>query len=180
MKRILAAFCASAALVTAVALAAGGRDGISIHNYGSTNFTGYTIQVWTDGTASYSYSTRIGQQIEQPQSAHIDPALVRKLIDDASAAKNGGAIGGACMKSASFGTTTVVQYHGWTSPDVECPGGGFVIALGSDAKKIVAALKIQPKNYHQIRMLPNEPRRVPSEPAPGQASATPEPNPSAS
>ena len=179
MKRTFASLLAAAALLTAAALASG-RDGATIHNSGSTNFSGYTITVWSDGTARYVHANRAGRQTEQPQHARIDSALVRKLLDDASAAKNGGATGNACMKSTSFGTTTVVQYHGWTSPDLECPGDGFVIALGSDAKKIVAALHVQGQSTRRIPMLPNEPRRVPVERSPGQASPTPEPSPSAS
>ena len=70
------------------------------------------------------------------------------------------------MKSVSFGTTTVVQYHGWTSPDLECPGDGTVIALGSDAKKIAAQVRMQGVRSHAIPRLPNEPRRAEPEPTP--------------
>jgi hypothetical protein len=80
------------------------------------------------------------------------------------------------MKSASFGTSTVVTYHHWTSPDLECPGDGYVIALAADAHKIAALLKIQGERGHAVRLLPNEPRRVPAE----QPSATPEPHAAAS
>jgi len=41
-------------------------------------------------------------------------------------------------------------------------------------------LKIQGTQAHRIPLLPNEPRRVPSENPGGQPSATPEPMPSAS
>lgn len=76
------------------------------------------------------------------------------------------------MKSASFGTVTTAEYHHWTSPDLECPGDGFVVALAADAHKIAALLKIQ--GEHRIP-LPTGPRRVPVEGGPTQASPTPEP-----
>lgn len=161
----------------ATAYAAAGNDGATIRNSGSTNFSGYTIKVWSDGSAEASLSNRSGKALAAPVRKQIAPALAAKLLADAKAAKDSGhVVGEPCMKSASFGSTMVVQYHGWTSPDLECPGGGFVIALGSDANKIVAALHLQPEPAHR-GLLPNEIRRP--EPSAAQPSATPESQPPA-
>src|SRR5690348_13749410 len=166
----------AALLCIGVAIAASGRDGAIIRNTGSTNFPGYTIKVWSDGSAWAVRANRTGQQTGRPSTQSIPKELAQKLLADAKAAKlSGHVIGQSCMKSASFGSTTVVEYHGWTSPDLECPGDGFVIALGSDAKKIAAALQII--NAPTRRgLLPNEVRRPP-ESAPTQPAPTPESSP---
>lgn len=163
-------------LTLGIAGATRGRDGAIIHSTGSTNFPGYTIKVWSDGSAWAVRSNKSGEQIGQPSTQSVPKDLAQKLLADAKAAKLSGHVSGqACMKSASFGSTTVVQYHGWTSPDLECPGDGFVIALGSDAKKIAAALQII--NAPARRgLLPNEVRRPP-ESAPTQPAPTPESSP---
>lgn len=146
---------------------AGGRDGATIVNSGSTNFTGYTVKVWSDGSASAMSSGRMGNALSSPSAQNIPPALVQKLLADLQAAKDAGSDIHAhgCMKSVSFGSTMIVKYHGWTSPDLNCPGGGFVNAIGSDAHAILAAMHIQGVPYRRrVPMLPNE-RRMP-EPAP--------------
>lgn len=167
---IFTLFCIGAALA-----AAPHKDGAIIRSSGSTNFPGYTIKVWSDGSTWAVRANKAGDQLGRPSTQTIAKPLAQKLLDDAKAAKlSGNVIGRPCMKSASFGSTTVVQYHGWTSPDLECPGDGFVIAMGSDAHKIAAALQII--NAPTRRgLLPNEPRRP--EPAPTQASPKPESSP---
>lgn len=158
--------------------AASRPDGAVIRNTGSTNFSGYTIKVWSDGRASSVHSNREGGALDQPASGTLPQSLVLQFFNDLRTARHARPVGETCMKSASFGTTTVAHYHGWTSPDLECGGDGHVIALGSDAKKIAAQLHVQSVKGHGIPMLPNEPRRT--EPTPAQPSATPEPAPFAS
>lgn len=172
LSMVLALACASAAV------AAFTRDGAVIRNSGSTNFTGYTIKVWSDGSTWAVHSDRAGTQLDAPVSGNIPANLAQRFLGEAKQAKQNHAISQHCMKSASFGTTTVVLYHGWTSADLECPGDGLTVALGADAHKIAALLKVQ--GVHHIPMLPNEKRRIPSDMPSGQSSATPEPAPSAS
>jgi hypothetical protein len=168
------------AVLAAVAVANAGSqpDGAMIRNTGSTNFSGYTIKVWSDGRTSTVHTNRSGQAIDHPAAAIVPKTLVAQFFNDLRSAQHARPVGETCMKSASFGTTTVVVYHGWTSPDLECGGDGHVIALGSDAKKIAAQLRVQSFKAHRIPMLPNEPRRTETNTA--QPSATPEPAPSAS
>lgn len=181
MKRQLAAFGIALALGCAGAAAAAySRDGGVIRNSGSTNFTGYTIKVWSDGSTWAVHSNRAGEPIDSPVTGHIPADLAQRFLHDAQQTRENHVTSQPCMKSASFGTSTVVLYHGWTSPDLECPGGGFVETLGQQAHKIAGLLKIQGVQPHRIPMLPNEPRRIPNESASGQPSATPEPTPSAS
>jgi hypothetical protein len=160
------------------AVAAFTRDGAVIRNSGSTNFSGYTVKVWSDGSTWAVHSNRAGTPLDSPVTGNIPANLAQRFLGEAKQAKQNHAVSRPCMKSASFGTSTLVLYHGWTSPDLECPGDGFTVALGADAHKIVALLKFQ--GVHRIPMLPNEKRRIPSDMPSGQSSATPEPAPSAS
>lgn len=163
---------------TGIAAAGTHPDSAVIRNTGSTNFTGYTISVWQNGRVSAVHSNRAGQPVDRPVTATLPKSLVRQFFTDLHTAQHARIVAQSCMKSASFGTTTVIVNHNWTSPDLECPGDGHIIALGSDAKKIAAQLRLQGMPVHRIPMLPNEPRRT--EPSPMQPSATPEPAPSAS
>jgi hypothetical protein len=181
MKRLAAAIITGVMLGCAGVAGASQRDGATIVNSGSTNFSGYTIKVWSDGSTSAVHSGRAGNRLDAPVPGHIPQDVAGRFISEARQARERRVSSQPCMKSASFGTTTVVTYHGWTSPDLECPGDGYAVALGSDAHKIVALLKFQGMPSHPVHLLPNEPRRAPSEtPASGQPSATPEPSASPS
>lgn len=181
MKRLTAAIIIGLALACVGAAGASQRDGATIVNSGSTNFSGYTIKVWSDGATLAVHANRGGNQLDAPVTGHIPQSVAQRFISEAHQARRSRIASQPCMKSASFGTSTVVTYHGWTSPDLECPGDGYAVALGSDAHKIVALLKFQGMPAHPIHLLPNEPRRAPSEtPASGQPSATPEPSASPS
>ncbi len=174
----IAAACALAAMVWGSTCAGTMRDGAVIRNTGSTNFSGYTIKVWSDGSAQTVRSSRGDQPTSARVRGTISKAQAQKFFADLKAAKESGrVIGRGCIKSASFGSTTIVQYHGWTSPDLECPGGGFVIALAAQAHQIAADLHVRQTPVRRP-LMPNEPRRAPPSPA-AQASPTPESSPAA-
>lgn len=171
------AACACATL----AFAAGQvRDGAVIQNSGSTNFAGYTIKVWSDGAVHGTASGRsAAAQSGSSQTVSID--LVQRFFLDARAARQSGrTLAASCMKSASFGSTTVVHYHGWTSTDLECPGSGFSGALAADVNQIAQALQMKNVLTRTPRsrslLMPGEPRRPPQSGS-GQASAMPESTP---
>lgn len=157
------------------ASAAQQRDGAVIRDSGSTNFLGYTVKVWSNGSAWAVHSNRAGTAVDAPVTGQVPANLAQRFLDEARQARSNHAISRSCMKSASFGSSTVVVYHTWTSPDLQCPGDGYVVALAADANKIVSLLHVQGVQPHRIPLLPNEKRRVPSEEPSGQASATPEP-----
>lgn len=174
MNRTLGAIALGAlASLAFIPAAAAQRDGAIIQNSGSTNFSGYTIKVWSDGSTSAVRSRRGGAPLGEATSGQIPLSVAQKLFEDLASAKQSGRIArGSCMKSVSFGSSTVVIYHGWSSPDLTCPGGGLTGALAADTGTVTAALHIQ--GQHMIPMLPNERRR------PEGASASPEAKPSAS
>ena len=175
MNRTLRAFALALLVMPAFTAASAQRDGAIIENSGSTNFSGYAIKVWSDGSTSTTLMRRGGVPLGSPSMGQIPKDLAQKFLADLQSAKRGAKIAAqSCTKSASFGSTTIATYHGWTSPDLTCPGDGYVVALGADAGKIAAALQVKDEPYRRIPMLPNERRR------PEGAGASPEPAPSAS
>jgi len=164
--------CAFVSLAAAAAIAAARPDGAVIHNTGSTNTLGYTIKVWSNGRVQAVQATRTGEVAGQtPQVGRIDAGLAQRFFADTRASRRAGTGGGAgCMKSASFGSSTTVTYHGWTSADLECPGNP---ALGSEVHAIAQTLHLS--RISRRPMLPNEPRRP--EGTPAQPTASPESRP---
>jgi hypothetical protein len=108
-------------LLAVCTAAAPSRDGATIVDSGSTNTAGYTIDVWSDGSASMTYQNRLNDVQPASTSFTISSALAKRFFADVKAARNANAAVEHCMKSASFGTATHVRWHGWTSPDLDCP-----------------------------------------------------------
>lgn len=160
------------ALIFAALAAAPHRDGVVIHNSGSTNSYGYTIAVWSNGDARIELSNRAATTASPPRMAAVPRALAERLIADAREAKRRRPPAMHCMKSASFGTTETILYHGWLSPDVTCASSAIVERLHADAQSIVEALHL-PLFGRSVPMLPGARRPMP-------AARTPEPAPSAS
>ena len=156
---VLALACLALAAAAAVAK---GLDGAQISNSGSTNTAAFEIRVWSDGRAKVSAGGTT-------RDARISNA--RKFFDDLKAAKrtNGAAV--PCMKSASFGSRTIVKYHGWNSPDLSCPATGPLGSVKDDVDSIVAEVKA---GGRRIYLPSNEPRRLPPESA--APVATPRPS----
>lgn len=157
-----------AGLAASSALGASERDGATIQNSGSTNSAGYVIKVWSNGTTSVQSANRAGVTTGTPRQVAVPQSLVQQFLTDVRTAKNQGhGPTVRCMKSASFGTSTIVRYHGWLSSDLECPGDA---QLTGDVHSIVEAAQAGGVR-RRIPMLPNEPRRPETTP---QATATPE------
>ncbi|HTW84276.1 MAG TPA: hypothetical protein VMD91_09435 [Candidatus Sulfotelmatobacter sp.] len=104
-----------------------------IANSGSTNTGGYVIRVYADGTVSVDQGVPIRKTISKQ--------LVTKFFDDLHAAGPLDALPtAACMKSASFGSSTRVGYHAQLSPDLSCPSTSSIgRALTIDVNAIVNA-----------------------------------------
>ena len=136
-----ATLAASLALLAFAACSASEPDRATIVNSGSTNFTGYTIEVRSDGSASAQVSNRGAAAADStPKPFRLDAATTKQFFTDLAAARSANAIGGSCMKSASFGSTTRVTWHDWTSPDLSCSAGNATgAALSRDVQTIEAA-----------------------------------------
>jgi len=137
------------------------EDGASIVDSGSTNTEGFKVNVWSTGRARILSAGGSGL-------AHIDGELSRKFLADLKAARNSNAQGQPCVKSASFGTRTTVVWHGWTSPDLQCPVAGPLTAVKADADAIVRQLHISLRPQRTIHLPRNEPRAVPPMPSPSK------------
>lgn len=148
-----------------VAFASAMRDGGTIDNSRSTNTAGYTIKVWSDGHAI------LIRQGSADKSFTIDASLAKQFLDQAKAARSSPGTPQHCMKSASFGTTTTVTWHGWTSPDLQCPPfSNAVSMLAVTVRTIQTAANVGPPTSRMP--LPIEQRRFPPTP---DASMTPSP-----
>ena len=178
MSRTLAALALLSLGCLSVTAAAPQRDGAILVNSGSMNTLGYRIKVWSDGTAQ-SVRLRGGNPQGTPSTGSVPPSLAQKFFADLKSAKHSRAAGRACAKIPEFAYSLVVQYHGWTSPDLTCGGDGIVGAVQAEANKIGTALGVEPVRAHSVPMLPNEKRRMPQGETP-QPSASPEPMRSAS
>ncbi len=140
-----ATIAASLAIGAYAVCVAGEPDGATIVNSGSTNFTGYTIDVRSDGSASARTSNRSVDALSTPKPFTLDAATTKRFFADLAAARADKALTEACMKSASFGSTTRVTWHDWTSPDLTCPAGNAAgAALVHDVQAIAAASGVSP------------------------------------
>jgi hypothetical protein len=141
---LLAAFAAAAA-----------RDGAVIVDSGSTNTSGYKIELWSDGNALFTIQNRFGATYGTSKPFTVSPPIAQRFFADLKAARDGNALGTPCMKSASFGTTTHAQWHGWTSPDLDCPAeNALTAALVTDVNAIRSASGVQTMPLHRPIMAP--------------------------
>ena len=168
---------ALAILVAAALPALAGQDAATIANSGSTNTAGFTITVRADGSAVYG--VRPSRMVSAVMKTGRVPASVaRNFLSDLKVAKNRAPVVNIrCMKSASFGYSETVSYHGWTSPDLTCPPfGGPIATLRADVAAIVTALNINTNRGGRINLPANEPRKMPVEGVPA-TMAPPSPQP---
>jgi hypothetical protein len=115
------------------------RDSAIIRNSGSTNTSGYTITVWSDATGSVEVAGKIDSTFV------LQRDLGARFFNDvhAASASNDASTEHHCMKSASFGTRTTVQWQGWSSADLQCPPLSPTLgALARDVNAIESAAGI--------------------------------------
>jgi hypothetical protein len=133
-------------------------DGLRVENGGSTNTAPWALWLRSDGTGSVETDPA-------GRAFTIDPALAERVFANVAAARDAKGEAGHCMKSASFGSRTVVQWHGWTSPDLSCPQGSpSLAALAADIAQVQSLAQIGPALRRPLQ--PYEPRRAPSEGSP--------------
>ena len=159
----MTAVAATFALGAFAACTAAEPDAATIVNSGSTNFTGYTIDVRSDGSASAQVSNRGIEAAATPKPFTLDAATTKQFFTDLAAARAATAIAEPCMKSASFGSTTRVTWHDWTSPDLSCPPGNAAgAALIHDVQTIAAASGVSTGPRRARGPLMHQPQTEPS------------------
>lgn len=131
-------------------MAAAPRDSATIVDSGSTNTIGYTIVVWSDGSASLTTQQTRNGPPSSPKAFKVAPSLATKFFTDLAAARKGNATTAPCMKSASFGTSLHVTWQGWHSPDLTCPPKDSLgTALVTDVDDIRKASGLSPAPLRQ-------------------------------
>jgi hypothetical protein len=156
MRKALLFTLISFTVAPALSVAAAQRDFATIRNSGSTNTAGFTITIWSDagGSASVQGAT--------PMPFAVPDDLRARFFADLHTASNDVAAATHCMKSASFGTSTFVQWHEWSSPDLQCPPFSASLgALASDVHAIEAAAGITTLVHRRIG-LPPDLRKIPT------------------
>jgi len=137
------------------------RGGAVILNTGSTNTLGYRIALGRDGSATYVQPGRA------PQRGRLPTAVANKFWSDVRSGMPLSQIhAGTCMKSASFGISLFVWWHGQRSNDLSCPLDDRARGLAADATTIANALGIKTMSSHFVPLPTNEPRHVLTTPTP--------------
>jgi hypothetical protein len=83
---------------------------------------------------------RAGEKPAAAENKHIPTALVRRFYADLEAARPlSGLPKHGCMKSASFGSTLMIEFSGQSTPDLSCGdhGDARLKALIQDSGEIV-------------------------------------------
>lgn len=97
---------------------------VSIRNTGSTNTSGWTLSIYTDGSGALSYASGASNSSsKQYGSGYFD---VNKLADLIANVGSMSSLqpSSSVMKSASFGTSEYATYSGSTSGDLEAGYSG--------------------------------------------------------
>jgi hypothetical protein len=115
-----------------------------IVNSGSTNTAGFRLTLTRSGEAEYTPMARKygpqGASPTEPVRRKIPDVLAQRFYANLDAAKPLSELPKErCMKSASFGTTTMIQFGGEATPDLSCPGAQnpHTQALMRDVNEIV-------------------------------------------
>ncbi len=104
-------------------------DAAVIVNSGSTNILGYRIVVRPNGAATVVLDGVPNR--DQKLEAATAAAFFKDL---AAAMPLGDLVAEGCMKSASFGSRTTIEYKGQRSPNVSCPMTGVGADLGRERR----------------------------------------------
>jgi hypothetical protein len=123
-------------------------DAAVIVNSGSTNIAGYKIVVRPGGAATVVIDGAPDR--DQQLSAATSGAFFKDL---AAATPLSGLAAQPCMKSASFGSRTTIEYKGERSPDISCPMTGIGQSLGADVERITSELHVLPSSRFLRRTL---------------------------
>ena len=131
-----------AVLLGAASLSAASAPAV-ILNSGSTNTAGFRLAVEKSGDAEYAPVPRkYGPQSSppsEPTRRKLPDALVQRFYSDLESAKPIASLPRErCMKSASFGATTIIQFGGEETPDLSCPNArnAHTRALMRDVEEI--------------------------------------------
>jgi hypothetical protein len=118
------------------------RDGATIVDSGSTDWSGYKMDVWSDGNADLTLQDRGSATHGPVKTFTISASRAHRFFADLKAARDGDAAKEFCGTYAGNATTAFVQYHSWMSPDLACapaPNSVLTLALINDVNAILSA-----------------------------------------
>jgi hypothetical protein len=145
-------------VVTAgTAVAGAPLDGAVVRQSASTNTQPVEIRLWSNGHAQVA----VGMQDRREFTVPVDVA--NKFFQDVRAARTNPGTQRPCMKSVSFGTTTHVTWHEYTSWDLQCrPLSPAVAVLADDVEQIMGLANVGSTVRNRIPN-PNYIKRAPVE-----------------
>lgn len=116
-------------LLLSLSLSPEEQDTAVIMGSGSTNTAGFRIRVERSGLAEYTSAPRKygAQRGDKPNTKRqqLSRDLADRFYSDLEAAKPISSLPEQrCMKSASFGSTLVIEFGGQRTPDLSCGDGG--------------------------------------------------------
>lgn len=122
----------------------------TILNSGSTNTIGYRIYVSRSGEVNYVDGKGSNQ-------GKLSEKLTEKFFRDLKVAEplSNLPVRG-CIKSVSFGTSTIIRLAGQQSQDISCPGNAKAQRLDNDVIAITKALNVVNVPKSQGKPLPPE------------------------
>jgi len=134
------------------------RDGATIVDSGSTDWSGYKMDVWSDGNADLTLQDR-GRATHGPlKTFTISASLAHRFFADLKAKRHGDAAADEfCGTYAGNATTAYVQWHGWRSPDLACapsPNSVLILALINDVNAILSASGVDRSRRHSPILAP--------------------------
>jgi hypothetical protein len=144
------------------------RDGATIVDSGSTDWSGYKMDVWPDGNADLTLQDR-GRATHGPvKTFTISVSLAHRFFADLKAARDGNAAAKEfCGTYAGDATTAYVQWLGWRSPDLACapaPNSVLTLALINDVNAILSASGVDRSRQQRPVLAPtNSPERLNAE-----------------
>jgi len=151
-------------------------DGAVIANSGSTNAPSWTLAIRSDGSTVLAIAPWLRGEAphatQTPRTAALPLDLTTRFFADIVNARTVPPQPITCMKSVSFGTATVVRWHGWQSSDLSCPqSDARTRILAADIRTILGTLGITGFPPGRVP-LPHDMHRIPPSVTPAP-SATP-------
>jgi hypothetical protein len=92
------------------------REQATIEDTGSTNRAGLRVTVEDDGKAT------VEQRGAETRRVQLPKAMCEQFLRDLKATPVASLPKRHCMKSASFGSSLIIEFEGNRSPDLSCPG----------------------------------------------------------
>ncbi len=158
--------CGDAAATAQQTQPAVAGDLATIIQSGSTNTRGYSVVIHNDGSATSVFIGTTDAMVDEREfpAGTVDTKTLRQLLAQIGDVSKIPA--GHCPKSASFGTTTKIEYEGKTSGDLQCiaqpaPDGNQALLQASKELSRFVQTTLSQLKISNRRVLQGAPRPLP-------------------